>query len=108
MPHPDFCRRRGVPAFTFVGVDGRSFEDAGSYLRHLAEELPESYLAGRDFGDYAALLQKVAAGEMTAEQAGKQVPTLRRVGGSCPCSRAVRWVVDEPRLTDAPTAVAGG
>jgi hypothetical protein len=21
---------------------------------------------------------------------------LRRVGGSCPCSRSVRWVIDDP------------
>jgi 1,2-phenylacetyl-CoA epoxidase catalytic subunit len=102
MPHPDFFRRRGVPSFTLVGVDGRRFEEVGEYLRHLAEELPESYLAGRDFGDYAALLQRVAAGELTADAAAKQVPALRRVGGSCPCSRAVRWVVDEPR----PSSVA--
>jgi hypothetical protein len=30
-----------------------------------------------------------------------KMPRLKRVGGTCPCSRAVRWVVEEP-------AAAGG
>jgi hypothetical protein len=25
------------------------------------------------------------------------MPALRRVGGACPCSKSVRWVVDEPQ-----------
>lgn len=97
MPHPEFYRRRGVPAFQMIGVDGRRFGEVGEYLRHLAETLPESYLAGRDFGEFAAMMQKVAAGETTADQASRHMPALRRVAGSCPCSKAVRWVVDEPQ-----------
>jgi hypothetical protein len=34
---------------------------------------------------------------MDSAEASKRMPKLRRVGGNCPCSRAVRWVVDEPR-----------
>ena len=36
---------------------------------------------------------------MTAEDASRKMPALRRVGGSCPCSKAVRWVVDDPSVT---------
>jgi hypothetical protein len=25
------------------------------------------------------------------------MPSLRRVGGACTCSKAVRWVVDQPQ-----------
>jgi len=24
------------------------------------------------------------------------MPKLKRVGGTCPCSRSVRWVMEEP------------
>jgi hypothetical protein len=30
-------------------------------------------------------------------QAVRALPSLRRVGGVCPCSRAVRWVAEEPQ-----------
>jgi 1,2-phenylacetyl-CoA epoxidase catalytic subunit len=96
LPHPEFFRRRGVPAFTRVGFGGETFGELPAYLDHLRDVLPEAYLAGRDFQDYIDLLGRVAAGELTAEDAGRRSPTLRRVGGSCPCSKAVRWVVDEP------------
>jgi hypothetical protein len=42
------------------------------------------------------LMGKVVAGEVKAEDAVHILPNLSRVGGVCPCSRAVRWVVDEP------------
>ena len=96
MPHPAFYRRRGVPAFTLRGFAGETFESHADYTAHLRRHLPESYLAGRDFRDYAETLEQVAAGEVTAVEASRRMPSLRRVGGSCPCSRAVRWVADEP------------
>jgi benzoyl-CoA 2,3-epoxidase subunit B len=96
LPHGDFFRRRGVPAFRMVGADGETFTEVEAYLGHLARHLPESYLASRDFKDYVELLRRVVRGELTPEQAAAQAPTLRRVGGACPCSKSVRWVVDEP------------
>jgi|CXWL01.1.fsa_nt_gi 1,2-phenylacetyl-CoA epoxidase catalytic subunit len=97
IPHADFYRRRGVPAFRMVGADGTVFTELASYLRHLTQALPESYLAGRDCKDYFTALQQVVAGTLTADAASKQMPALRRVGGSCPCSKSVRWVVEDPR-----------
>ncbi len=95
MPDRRFFRRRGVPAFEMIGWDGESFEDVSSYLAHLSRHLPDAYRAGRDFRDYVEVLRRVEAGETTREEAARSMPTLRRVGGVCPCSRAVRWVVDE-------------
>ena len=95
MPHREFFRRRGVPAFRMIGWDGEEFEDVATYLRHLSHHLPDSYRAGRDFRDYVELLNKIEGGDLTADQAARTMPALRRVGGVCPCSRAVRWVVDD-------------
>lgn len=107
MPHQDFFRRRGVPAFTMVGFEGETYDLFEDYTQHLKKHLPESYLAGRDFRDYAETLKKVAAGEMTAEEGGRKMPELRRVGGSCPCSKSVRWVRDEP-MDDEKLPIMGG
>ena len=107
MPHMAFFRRRGVPAFHMVGVDGELFGDVHEYLKHLTRHLPESYLASKDFRDYAEILKKVAAGEISAEQGGKYMPELRRVGGSCPCSKSVRWVREES-LPEAGVLLNGG
>jgi len=96
MPNREFFRRRGVPAFKMIGWDGEEFQDVSAYLLHLAKHLPDSYRAGRDFRDYVDILHQVHEGEMTADQAARTMPSLRRVGGVCPCSRAVRWVVGEP------------
>jgi len=96
MPHPDFFRRRGVPAFTMVGAGGETYTDFGLYLKHLAATLPESYLANRDFRDHAEALGQVARGEIDVAAATSRMPALRRVGGACTCSKAVRWVYDEP------------
>jgi len=96
MPHREFFRRRGVPAFTMIGWDGEEFQDIAAYLQHLSRHLPDSYRAGRDFRDYVEVLHQVHSGEKTADEAARTMPGLRRVGGVCPCSRAVRWVVDEP------------
>jgi hypothetical protein len=95
LPHPDFFRRRGMPAFTLVGFEGETYTAAAEYLKHLAAILPESYLAGRDFREYAEMLRKVTRGEVAAAEAAGRMPALRRVAGSCPCSKAVRWVVDD-------------
>ncbi len=96
MPAREFFRRRGVPAFKMIGWDGEEFQDVEAYLLHLAKHLPDSYRAGRDFRDYVEILRRVGRGELTADEAGRTMPSLRRVGGVCPCSRAVRWVVDQP------------
>jgi 1,2-phenylacetyl-CoA epoxidase catalytic subunit len=98
IPHGHFFRRRGVPAFAMQGIDGETFEDLPAYLAHLRQHLPESYLAGSDFKGFVETLKRVAAGELAAAEASRQMPALRRVGGSCPCSKSVRWVVDEPAL----------
>src|SRR4051794_3232028 len=96
MPHPDFFRRRGVPAFKMTGSQGEAFTSAHDYLQHLVRVLPESYRASRDYKDYADALLAVEAGTLTLEQAASRMPALRRVAGACPCSKSVRWVVDEP------------
>ena len=113
MPDHGFFRRRGVPAFTLTGVDGESFKDYASYMKHLQRHLPESYLANRDFMDYSATLKKVCDEEMTSDEGARQMPALRRVAGTCPCSKSVRWVRDEPMAasdadTNADATVHGG
>ncbi len=97
MPHPEFYRRRGVPAFKMIGFAGEAFNELPAYLRHLEQHLPDAYRAGRDYLEYVDTLRQVARGELEAKEAAGRMPTLRRVGGSCPCSKSVRWVVDEPR-----------
>jgi 1,2-phenylacetyl-CoA epoxidase catalytic subunit len=97
LPHPDFFRRRGVPSFRRVGVDGEVFEELDSYLQHLARHLPDAYRAGRDYKDYVDLLGRVHRGEIEVKEAVSQSPALRRVAGACPCSKSVRWVVDDPQ-----------
>lgn len=94
-PNPHFFRRRGVPAFTLVGWDGEKIETFEEYRHHLTKHLPESYLASSDFKDYLDSLKEVCGGETTAEEASRKMPSLRRVAGSCPCSKSVRWVRDE-------------
>lgn len=105
MPHAEFFRRRGVPAFRKVGFDGTVFATLDEYVAHLIASLPESYLAGRDFKDFLETARQLESAEWTLEQAISHLPALRRVGGVCPCSKAVRWVVDEPA---APATVHGG
>ncbi|HEX7183514.1 MAG TPA: Phenylacetic acid catabolic protein [Thermoanaerobaculia bacterium] len=103
LPHPEFFRRRGVPAFKMAGWDGEAFQDLPSYLRHLVQTLPESYRASRDFKDYVELMTQVHEGRLEIKEAAGRMPSLRRVGGACPCSKSVRWVVDDP-LAAAPAA----
>ena len=97
LPDRRFFRRKGEPAWTMVGVDGESFDDADAYLRYLATKLPEPYLTTRDLRMYEQALHKVVAGELSVADAMKAMPRLKRVGGTCPCSRSVRWVVEEPQ-----------
>ncbi|HEX4498379.1 MAG TPA: Phenylacetic acid catabolic protein [Thermoanaerobaculia bacterium] len=108
MPHPDFFRRRGVPAFKKVGFNGEVFNTLPEYIHHLVRSLPESYLAGRDYKDYVEALAQIEQGTLTLEAATGRMPALRRVAGACPCSKSVRWVVDEPAtvLAGAPGSVA--
>jgi hypothetical protein len=98
LPHGDYFRRRGVPAFRLVGVDGTQYADVPTYLQHLVRTLPDSYRASRDFKDFVELLTDVHEGRVTLEAASSRMPSLRRVGGACTCSKAVRWVVDEPQM----------
>ncbi|HEY3216371.1 MAG TPA: Phenylacetic acid catabolic protein [Candidatus Eisenbacteria bacterium] len=100
LPDRRFFRRKGEPAWTMVGVDGDTFNDVEEYLRHLARQLSEAYLASRDMRLYAETLRGVASGQLTVEDATRRMPKLKRVGGTCPCSRSVRWVVEEPAVED--------
>jgi hypothetical protein len=96
VPHPKFFRRKGEYAFQMVGIDGEAFTDAEEYLRYLAKNLNEGYIASRDLRNYADALRKVAAGTMSVTDAIMAMPKLKRVGGTCPCSKGVRWVMEEP------------
>lgn len=108
IPHMDFFRRRGVPAFRLVGDQGETFATVPEYLQHLVRTLPESYRASRDYKDYVTALTEVQEGRMTAEQAAGKMPALRRVAGACPCSKSVRWMVDDPSLIPAVSEPAVG
>jgi len=101
LPDRRCFRRKGEHAWTMVGVDGESFTDADEFLRYLAGQLSEAYLASRDMRLYAETLREVAAGSITPQDAMRRMPKLKRVGGACPCSKSVRWVVEEP--VPAPT-----
>ena len=95
VPDRRFFRRKGVNAFQMIGIDGETFASADEYLRYLARNLNGGYVASRDMRLYAEALVKVAAGEMTTEDAVRAMPKLKRVGGTCPCSKGVRWVMED-------------
>ncbi|HEU4764283.1 MAG TPA: Phenylacetic acid catabolic protein [Candidatus Eisenbacteria bacterium] len=101
LPDPRFFRRKGEPAWTMIGTRGEAFDTVDAYLAHLKEHLPEPYLASRDLSVYVATLRDVAAGTVAPEQASKRMPSLKRVGGVCPCSKSVRWIVEEPAAAPA-------
>jgi 1,2-phenylacetyl-CoA epoxidase catalytic subunit len=103
MPDPRFFRRKGEPAFQMVGVDGEAFDDVEAYLHHLAVNLNEGYVASRDMRQYAAALREVAAGTLTVKDAIMRMPKLKRVGGTCPCSKGVRWVMEDSAADRADT-----
>lgn len=96
LPDRRFFRRKGEPAWSMVGLRGESFTDVDEYVRHLSQQLPDPYLHSRDMKRYVETLRQVVSGATTPEQAAKRMPELKRVGGVCPCSRSVRWVVDAP------------
>jgi hypothetical protein len=107
IPHPSFFRRKGEPAFTMVGTRGEAYTDVESYLRHLKSALPEPYLHSRDMKMYLETLRDVVAGRVPVDQAIRKMPKLKRVGGMCPCSKSVRWVMEEETATAAvPTKTA--
>jgi len=99
-----FFRRKGEPAWTMVGTRGEDYTDVNAYVRHLAPSLPDPYLHSRDMRDYVETLRGVVGGTVTVEQAMKKTPALKRVGGVCPCSKSVRWVVEEPNTTSTTAA----
>lgn len=96
LPDRRFFRRKGEPAFTMIGIDGEVFTDAEEYLRYLAKNLNEGYVASKDMRQYADVLRLVASGTLTVQDAIMKMPKLKRVGGTCPCSNSVRWVLEEP------------
>jgi 1,2-phenylacetyl-CoA epoxidase catalytic subunit len=106
LPDPRFFRRKGEPAWTMIGTRGEAFDTVDAYLAHLKEHLPEPYLASRDLSVYVATLRDVAAGTVAPEQASRRMPSLKRVGGVCPCSKSVRWIVEEPEAVPAAGAPA--
>lgn len=95
LPDRWFFRRRGEPAWTMIGVDGMEYADVDQYLRYLGQHLSEAYMASADVRMYANTLRKVVAGELTPKDATRQMPKLKRVGGTCPCSKSIRWVVED-------------
>ena len=106
LPDRRFFRRKGEPAWTMVGVHGETFSDVDEYLKHLARHLPEAYVTTRDMRAYRDTLRRVVAGELTVKDAIAKMPRLKRVGGACPCSRSVRWVVEDPAPAPGPAATA--
>ena len=95
LPDRRFFRRKGESAFEMVGIDGETFESAEEYVRYLSKNLNEGYIASRDLTNYAGVLKKVRAGEMTVKDGIMAMPKLKRLGGMCPCSKGVRWVMEE-------------
>jgi benzoyl-CoA 2,3-dioxygenase component B len=93
MPHREFFRRRGEPAYLMVSVEGDAFTDVEEYIRHLAAVLPSAYLASKDMASYRDLIRRVAAGEVTPAEAAMKSPQMKRRKDSvCPCAKGVRWV----------------
>jgi hypothetical protein len=105
LPDRRFFRRKGESAFSMIGIDGETFTDAETYLRYLAANLNEGYVASRDLRNYADALRKVAAGELSVKDAIMAMPKLKRVGGTCPCSKGVRWVMEDAAGTTRPVGM---
>jgi len=107
LPDRRFFRRKGEPAFSMVGIEGETFTDVEEYLRYLARHLNEGYIASRDLKHYAEALRGVAAGTLTVKDAIMKMPKLKRVGGTCPCSKGVRWVMEGSAADRADLSAAG-
>ena len=95
LPDRRFFRRKGEHAFEMIGIDGESFDDANEYVRYLAKNLNEGYVASRDLTNYADVLRKVKAGTLAVKDGIMAMPKLKRLGGTCPCSKSVRWVLED-------------
>jgi 1,2-phenylacetyl-CoA epoxidase catalytic subunit len=100
MPHREFFRRRGEPAYRMVGHAGEKFTGVDDYVMHLSHHLPEPYLASRHMRDYIEGLMAIEAGETTAQEAAKKTPVLKRATEVCPCSKSVRWVEETEAVSD--------
>jgi benzoyl-CoA 2,3-epoxidase subunit B len=96
LPDRRFFRRRGEPAFQMIGVDGERFTDVEDYITHALAHLPEAYHASIDVKHWIEMQRGVASGAIELKKAIASMPRLARVGGACPCSKSVRWVVDAP------------
>lgn len=96
LPDRRFFRRRGEPAYQLIGFDGEAFTDVETFLGHLTKHLPSAYCASKDIKHYADTLRQVVSGEIDVKEAQKRSPILTRVGGVCPCSKSVRWVMEAP------------
>lgn len=100
VPDFKFYRRRGLHAMKRYGSRGEEFADNKSYFEHLEETLPEPYLIHRDFVMYLDQMRGIEEGTMTLEEAAMQAPRLFRTS-YCPCSKSVRWIVEEPAIANA-------
>ena len=96
LPDRRFFRRRGEFAFQMVGVDGEQFADVEAYISHVLANLPEAYRASIDVTHWIEMQRGVANGTIDLKTAVASMPRLARVGGACPCSKSVRWVMDVP------------
>jgi len=96
LPDRRFFRRRGEPAFSLVGHDGETFTDVEQYIAHVLAHLPEAYRASVDVRHWIEMQRLVASGGIDLKKAMNAMPRLARVGGACPCSKSVRWVMDVP------------
>ena len=96
LPDRRFFRRRGEPAFSLVGHDGETFTNVEQYIAHVLAHLPEAYRASVDVRHWIEMQRLVASGGIDLKKAMNAMPRLARVGGACPCSKSVRWVMDVP------------
>jgi hypothetical protein len=96
LPDRRFFRRRGEPAFQMVGHDGETFTDVEEYIGHVLAHLPEAYRASVDVKHWIEMQRLVTSGQIDLKKAMNAMPRLARVGGACPCSKSVRWVMDVP------------
>lgn len=96
LPDRRFFRRRGEPAFQMIGVDGEQFTEVEEYVAHVLAHLPEAYRASIDVTHWIEMQRRVAGGQIDLKTAIGSMPRLARVGGACPCSKSVRWVMDVP------------
>jgi len=96
LPDRRFFRRRGEPAFSLFGHDGEAFTDVEEYIAHVLAHLPEAYRASVDVRHWIEMQRLVASGGIDLKKAMSAMPRLARVGGACPCSKSVRWVMDVP------------